>query len=87
MATTANQPTAVPPVPHEDDGVPPIHWTTEEEGRAMFDDAARAMLGISGEEFLRRYDAGEYSPVEIFEGPDHGKLVSLEMLIPFARTR
>jgi hypothetical protein len=32
---------------------------SEEEGKRFFDEAIQEMLGISGEEFLRRYDAGE----------------------------
>ena len=31
-----------------------------EEARAWFDKQARELLGISGEEFVRRLDAGEY---------------------------
>ena len=33
---------------------------TEEEGRAMLDGAAREALGISGQEFLAKWDAGDY---------------------------
>ena len=33
---------------------------TRAEGRRLFDRAARRNLGISGDEFLRRWDAGEY---------------------------
>lgn len=33
---------------------------TEEEGRETFDRSARFALGISGEEFLRRWDEGEW---------------------------
>jgi hypothetical protein len=33
---------------------------TPEEGRSLLDDAARFYLGMSGDEFIRRYDAGEY---------------------------
>jgi hypothetical protein len=33
---------------------------TDEEAWTVFDGAARDHLGISGGEFLRRWDAGEY---------------------------
>lgn len=34
---------------------------TEEEAREAFDRTARFTLGMSGEEFLRRWDAGEWN--------------------------
>ncbi len=57
---------------------------TPEEGRKLFDEAARHYLGISGEEFIRKWDAGE------FDDPDdrtkHGpEVMSVAMLLPFAR--
>jgi hypothetical protein len=52
---------------------------TPEEGRAMLDRAAREVLNISGEEFLARYDAGEY------EDSDDPAITRVAMLIPFAR--
>jgi hypothetical protein len=55
---------------------------TIEEGHAMFDRQARRELGISGAEFLRRWDAGAYRPVpDTAEGRKIGRLV---MLMPFA---
>ena len=61
--------------------MPGVLQLDEEEGRALFDKAARRLLGISGKEFLRRLDAGEYPscgccPHEVFE---------LRMLEPFGR--
>lgn len=68
--------------PLDDD--PPVREATWEEGRAMLDQKARRLLGVSGEEFLHRYDAGEY--VGIGEGTALGRaVVSLEFTIPFAR--
>jgi hypothetical protein len=52
---------------------------TQEEGRAMLDRAAQEVLGISGEEFLVRWDAGEY------EDSDDPAITRVAMLIPFAR--
>lgn len=64
------------------DGIPGIIQLTAEEGRALFDRKAREALGISGEEFLRRWDAGEYRPVpDTREGRKIGRLV---MMLPFA---
>jgi hypothetical protein len=53
---------------------------TEEEGLALFDNAARFYLGISGEEFVERWDSGYYD-----EDPDHPDVVDVVMLLPFAR--
>ena len=52
---------------------------TREEGRAMLDRAAREELNISADEFLRRWDDGEYHD-------SHDPAITrLAMLIPFAR--
>jgi len=63
--------------------VPPVRHVTPEEGRALFDEEARASMGMSGEEFIRRYEAGEFD--DVIEGSDHIKLIGLIMQIPFAR--
>jgi hypothetical protein len=52
---------------------------TREEGQAMLDRAAREVLGISGDEFLAKWDAGEY------EDSDDPAITRVAMLIPFAR--
>jgi hypothetical protein len=63
--------------------IPGVHVMTWEEGVALFDRDARRALGISGEEFLRRWDAGEYQPVpDTVEGRAIGQLA---VLIPFVR--
>ena len=65
------------------DAIPGIDLVTPEEARALFDRRARQLLHISGEEFLRRWDAGEYRPVpDNAEGRKVGELV---MMLPFAR--
>jgi hypothetical protein len=38
----------------------PIRERSFEEGRELFDRQARLRLGMSGEEFLRAWDAGEF---------------------------
>ncbi len=50
------------PLPDEEPsaGMPPVLELTPEEARAVFDRKARRLLGISGEEFVRRWEAGEY---------------------------
>lgn len=45
----------------------------------LFDDAAQHYLALSGEEFLERWDAGYY------EDPDQPEVMSVVMLLPFAR--
>ena len=65
------------------DAIPGVHFATEEEGQALFDYQARKELGISGEEFLVRWDAGEYrNPAD---AATVRKVERLAMLIPFAR--
>ena len=38
---------------------------------------------MSGEEFLRRYDAGEFATE--MDGPQHSELIEMVMMIPFGR--
>jgi len=68
------------PLARTEDG---IRFATDEEGRALFDHQARALLGISGEEFIERWDRGEYR--DVADGPDHLVPMRLVMLIPFGR--
>ena len=76
------------PAPEPTDGdwaddIPGVHFVTREEGIALFDQEARKTLGISGDEFLQRWDAGEYWPVpDTTAGRAIGRLA---MMIPFAR--
>ncbi len=51
---------------------------TRTKARVMFDASAREMFGISGQEFLRRYDAGELdeedpSVIHLAMGRDFGR--------------
>ena len=74
-------PTAAPEVdePH----VPDDLFLDFVEGRRQFDAAVRRRMDISGEEFIRRYEAGEYHGLADEAGSLHvGDLI---MLIPFAR--
>ena len=58
------------------------------KGRKLFDRACRKRLGISGEEFLQRYDDGYYDDGPGYYDPDGdmgSQVFHLVMLIPFAR--
>ena len=56
MATTVDTDT-------DADLLPPVIEMTVEESWAFFDDKARTLLGISGAEFHRRWNAGEYDEI------------------------
>lgn len=53
------------------------------EGRELFDRQARRLLGLSGEEFLRKWDAGEYR--DLPDTPETRTVAYLALLIPFGR--
>lgn len=69
--------------PSETSTVPPMIVLDEAEARAEFDAQARHWLGISGEEFLRRWDAGDYQ--DTFDDEDHPGVLMMAMLIPWVR--
>jgi len=48
----------------------------------MFDDIARKRMGMSGEEFLRRYDAGDFNDVTEEDIPG---IVDMEIVLPLVR--
>jgi hypothetical protein len=54
------------------------HVLSREESRELFDQVARRELGISGDEFVRRWRAGEY------EGRDESGIREVMMLLPLA---
>jgi hypothetical protein len=70
-------------VTRNDEAADGIDWLTPEESRAFFDEMARELLGISGDEFLRRWDAGEY--YFDIDHPDVVKIDHLGALVPFGR--
>ena len=59
------------------------HTLSREESRAMFDREAQHRLGITGEEFLRRWDAGEYR--DIPDTPEGWRVMDVVFLLPFVR--
>jgi hypothetical protein len=66
-----------------DHPVPGVRWLTDEEAHALFDKRAREALGISGDEFLRRWDAGEYD--HLIDDPEHPEILQLAMMESFGR--
>jgi len=73
--------TAPQPDDATDEGysLPPIVELSEEEGRALFERQARKYMGMSGDEFLRKWDAGE------IDGPDRSEVLTVVFLIPLVR--
>lgn len=71
--------------PRSDDrnGIPPVEELFDEEARASFDERAGCLLGISGEEFLDRYEAGEYWGETGFDR--YHKINEPIVIMPFAR--
>jgi hypothetical protein len=55
---------------------------SQADGFTMFDQVTRREMGISGEEFLCRWDAGEYEGIDYDTVPG---LVEVWMYLPFAR--
>lgn len=64
---------------HALDRLPEVRELTPEEAKALVDRYARTYLGISGDEFLTRYDRGEYRDVQ------DPWVSQMEALLPFAR--
>jgi len=60
-----------------------VRFLSRKEGWELFDARARELMGMSGEEFLRRYDAGEFDEIE--DSPDDPGVIHLVMIMPFAR--
>ena len=55
---------------HTDEKLPPVRELTKEEAWELFDQQTQAWLGISGEEFIRRYHAGEFTDEQLDRDPD-----------------
>jgi hypothetical protein len=58
----------------------PIKELSLAEGRELLDKQARQYLRMSGEEFSRRWEAGEFD-----DNPDRPEVMHVAMLLPFAR--
>jgi hypothetical protein len=64
--------------------VSPTVELSPDESWAHFDGVARARLGISGEDSLRRLDSGEYDAV-VDDPVDHSPIVYLAALSRYVR--
>ncbi len=62
--------------PDDDDAI----LTSDAEAWAVFDAEAKRMLGISGDEFLRRWDAGAYADAGDETAQDR-KIISMTFLL------
>ena len=56
-----------------------IRRINREEGRRLFNRLARRYMGMSGSEFIRKWDAGE------FKDPDRPDIMQVAMLLPLSR--
>lgn len=56
-----------------------IQFLDKDEGMALLDRQARRYLDMSGEEFLRAWESGEFD-----DDPDRPEVIRVAMLIPFA---
>lgn len=64
------------------DAFPPVLETLPEEGMVILHRQAMRYLGISGEEFLCRWNAGEYAA-----DPDQPGLMEVVMLLPLVQAQ
>lgn len=63
--------------------LPPIVWVTREEANRQFDDLARDRLGMSGPEFLRRLDAGEWK--DLPDDDEHRSIIEVAFMSALGR--
>jgi len=69
------------PVPDDfdPDEIPGVHFVSKQEAREFFESEAMKTLGITGEEFVRRWEAGEWQPVP--DDTEGRKIARLSMII------
>jgi hypothetical protein len=60
-----------------------VTYLSGDEARAYFEREIRRLLGMSGDEFLRRYDAGEYEDME--DSIENRPYLEASFLIHFGR--
>jgi len=58
---------------------PHVRMLSPEEAREAFDAEARLYLSMSGDEFIAKWDAGE------FEDPDRPDIMHVALLLPLVR--
>ena len=56
-----------------------------DEAIALFDHESRRLAGMPAEEFLARWDAGEYRDLNLDATPEGRDIAYLALLIPFGR--
>lgn len=59
------------------------HVLPAHEGRLLFDREARRLLDMSGDDFLARWDAGEYQ--DLPDSVETRRRMRVALLIPFVR--
>ncbi len=57
-----------------------VQIVDQTDGKRVLDEEARRYLHISADEFIRRWDAGEYAA-----NADRPEVMRVAMLLPFAR--
>lgn len=57
---------------------PEVDYVDATRGAEILDRQARKQLGISGEEFIRRYRSGDLADL------DHSEVFDVSLLLPFA---
>jgi hypothetical protein len=61
---------------------PAVHLTPE-QSEEEFDRRARRLVNMSGEEFIRRWEAGEFR--DQLDDPEHPEILELAMLLSVGR--
>lgn len=67
----------------DDADLPPIIWATPETHRELFGVQARALIGMSGEGFMQRWNAGECRGIA--DTARHLHIMRLASLLSFGR--
>lgn len=60
-----------------------VRFLDDDESRQFFDRQARRLIGMGGEEFLRRLDAGEFE--DVADDRTRHAVMKLKMLSSFGR--
>ncbi len=60
-----------------------VTYLTGEAALEYFEREIQRLMGMSGVEFIRRYDAGEYATLE--DIPENWHVLEASFLIPFGR--
>ncbi len=64
---------------HSEKRAKQVRTLSPDEARKAFDAEARLYLGMSGEEFIAKWDAGE------FQDPDQPNIIHVALLLPLVR--